>query len=132
MAAQNDNTLKDPGFVVLSLLLRIHGVDAASEQILSRYGTATIGIKEMLHCAKALGLRASFRTTNWKQLADMPLPGIAALRDGGFLILGKIAEDRALVGRPSSRQLELISRAAFEAVWDGRLVLVAPGVRMRD
>jgi subfamily B ATP-binding cassette protein HlyB/CyaB len=132
MAAQNDNTLKDPGFVVLSLLLRIHGVDAASEQILSRYGTATIGIKEMLHCAKALGLRASFRTTNWKQLAGMPLPGIAALRDGGFLILGKIVGDRVLVGRPSSRQLELITRAAFEAVWDGRLVLMAPGVRARD
>jgi hypothetical protein len=46
--------------------------------------------------------------------------------------LGKVVGDIALVGRPSSRRLEQITRAAFEAVWDGRLVLMAPGVPARN
>src|SRR5215469_16279895 len=133
MTAQNDSSrAMDPGFAVLSLMLRLRGMGGSSEEILRRCGTATIGIKEMLRCAKELGLNAHSCTANWKRLTGIPLPGIAVLRDGGFLILGKVVGDIALVGRPSSRRLEQITRAAFEAVWDGRLVLMAPGVPARN
>jgi ATP-binding cassette, subfamily B, bacterial HlyB/CyaB len=128
MVAPNANiSAIDPGFVVLSLMLRLHGMDGSSEEILRRCGTATIGIEEMLRCAKEQGLNARSCTASWERLAGMPLPGIAALRDGGFLILGRVVGDIALVGRPSSPQLERITRAAFEAIWDGCLVLMAPG-----
>jgi subfamily B ATP-binding cassette protein HlyB/CyaB len=113
-------------------MLRLNGVRAGSEEILRRCGTATIGTEEMLRCAKELGLSARYCTANWKRLTGMPLPGIAALRDGGFLILGKVVGDIVLVGRPSSRRLERLTRTAFEAVWDGRLVLMGPGVPARN
>jgi subfamily B ATP-binding cassette protein HlyB/CyaB len=93
-----------PGFVVLSLMLRLHGVGGSSEEILRRCGTAGIGIEEMLRCAKELGLTAHACAATWKRLTGMPLPRIAALRHGGFLILGKVVGDIALVGRPSSRR----------------------------
>jgi subfamily B ATP-binding cassette protein HlyB/CyaB len=133
MAAQNDNTAAlNPGFAVLSLMLRLHGVDAGSEAILRGCGTATIGIEEMLRCAKKQGLNARSCTVNWKRLTDIPLPGIAALHDGSFLILGKVVGNIVLVARPSSPRLEQLTQAAFEAVWDGRLVLIGPGVPARN
>ena len=113
----------DPGLAALVMLLRCHGIGAESAQIRHRCGTVTIGITEMLHCAKDLGLKARAPTTNWDRLASTPLPGIAGLRDGGFLILGKVAEGKVLIQQPSSPRPEVMTRARFETVWDGRLVL---------
>jgi subfamily B ATP-binding cassette protein HlyB/CyaB len=122
----------DQGLAALVMLLRCHGIGAESGQIRHRCGTATIGITEMLRCAKDLGLKARAPTTNWDRLASTPLPGIAALRDGGFLILGKVAEDKVLIQHPSSPQPEAMTRAQFETVWDGRLVLMARRAKLAD
>ena len=46
------------------------------------------------------------------------------LRDGGFLILGKVGEAEALVQHPLSPRPALMKRAELEAIWDGRLVLM--------
>ena len=90
------------GLEALVLLLRIHNIAADAEQIRHRCATANIGVNEMLRCAKEFGLKARASTTDWERLANTPLPGIAALRDGGFIILGKAAEDKVLVQYPSS------------------------------
>jgi hypothetical protein len=46
-------------------------------------------------------LKARAPTTKWERLANTPLPGIAVLRDGEFVTLGKVADDQVLVQRPS-------------------------------
>jgi subfamily B ATP-binding cassette protein HlyB/CyaB len=122
----------DSGLGALVLLLRIHGIGAEAGQIRHRCGTASIGVTEMLRCAKELGLKARVSSTKWDRLPGTPLPGIASLRDGGFLILGKAAEDKVLVQRPSSSKPEAMTRAEFEAIWDGRLVLMARRVTLSD
>jgi subfamily B ATP-binding cassette protein HlyB/CyaB len=122
----------DPGLATLVILLRFHGIGAEAGQIRHRCGMARIGINEMLRCAKELGLKARARTTNWDRLAKTPLPGIAALRDGGFLILGKVADDKALIQYPSSPRPEMITREQLEAIWDGRLVLMTRRASLSD
>jgi subfamily B ATP-binding cassette protein HlyB/CyaB len=122
----------DTGLAALVMLLRCHGIGAEPGQIRHRCGTAIIGIPEMLRCAKELGLKAHAPTTSWERLTNTPLPGIAALRDGGFLIIGKIVEDKVLVQRSSSPRPEAMTRAQFEAVWDGRLVLMARRAKLTD
>ena len=77
-------------------LLRFQGVAADPEQIRHRFG-AVIGVPEMLRCAKDFDLRVPSIKTTWERLINTPLPGIAPLRDGGFLILGKVSEDKAIV-----------------------------------
>jgi len=132
-SATTDPTKSDPsGLGALVLLLRIHGIGAEPGQISHRCGTAAIGVTEMLRCAKELGLKARASTTRWDRLAATPLPGIAALRDGSFLILGKAAEDKVLIQHPLSSKPEAMTRAEFEAVWDGRLVLMARRVTLSD
>jgi ABC-type bacteriocin/lantibiotic exporter with double-glycine peptidase domain len=76
---------------------------------------SAIGIAEMVRCARELGLKAQSRATTWKRLASTPLPAIAALRDGGFLVLGKVGDDKALVQSPLSPKPELMARRAGTA-----------------
>jgi subfamily B ATP-binding cassette protein HlyB/CyaB len=133
MMNQNDPPRPlDPGLAVLVTLLRFQGIGADPEQIRHRMGGVPIGIPEMLRCAKDLGLKARARTTSWDRLARTPLPGIIALRDGGFLFLGKVGDDKAIVQSPLSPRPELMTRAELEAVWDGRLVLMTRRAALTD
>jgi ATP-binding cassette, subfamily B, bacterial HlyB/CyaB len=111
------------GLAALVLLLRFYGVGADAEQIRHRFGS-NIGPTEMLRCAKDFGLKARAYQSTWKRLAQTPLPGIAVLRDGRFLILGKAGEDQVLVQDPLQPRPALMKRDEFEALWDGRLVLM--------
>ena len=86
----------------------------------------------MLRCAKEFGLKARTYQSSWPRLTKTPLPGIAVLRDGCYLILGKASEDQVLVQNPLSSRPMLMSRAEFEAVWDGRLVLMAGRAALVD
>jgi subfamily B ATP-binding cassette protein HlyB/CyaB len=87
VSTETDNA--DPGLEAFMTLLHFPGVAADRGQIRHRFGTAKIGAPEMLRCAKDLGLKARAYRTEWSRLARTPLPGIAALRDGGFLVVAK-------------------------------------------
>ena len=111
------------GLAALVLLLRFHGIGADPEQIRHRFG-ADIGVPEMLRSAKEFGLKARTYQSKWQRLTKTPLPGIAVLRDGSYLIVGKASEDQVLVQNPLLPRPILMSRAEFEAVWSGSLVLM--------
>ena len=114
----------ESGLAALVLLLRFHGIGADAEQIRHRFGNG-VGVAEMLRCAKEFGLKARTFRSNWQRLAKTPLPGIAMLRDGGCLIVGKASENQVLVQNPVSSRPIFMSRSEFEAAWDGRLVLMS-------
>jgi subfamily B ATP-binding cassette protein HlyB/CyaB len=122
----------DPGLEALVMLLHFQGVAADREQIRHRLGTTQIGAPEMLRCAKDLGLKARHYRTGWSRLATTPLPAIASLRDGGFLVLAKAAEDKVLVQSPQTSRPALMSRDEFLAVWDGGLILMARRAGLSD
>src|SRR5258707_100687 len=122
----------DPGLATLVMLLRFQGVAADPEQIKHQFGAAPIGIPEMLRCANQFGLKARMSTPKWERLATTPLPGIAALRDGGFLLLGKADDDKIIVQSPLSSRPTMMTRAEFEAVWDGHIVLMTKRAVLTD
>jgi ATP-binding cassette, subfamily B, bacterial HlyB/CyaB len=115
--------LPNSGLAALVLLLRFHGIGADPAQIRHRFGDE-FGVSEMLRCAREFGLKARGFQSNWRRLVKTPLPGIAALRDGTFLLIGKASDDQVLVQNPLSPQPALMSRAEFEVVWDGHIVLM--------
>ena len=124
MASGGDRTSADPGLIALATLLRFNGIGADAEQIRHQLGGSSVGTSEMLRVAKDLGLKARLLATNWSRLAKTPLPAIAVLRDGGFLILGKVGDKDALIQHPLSPRPTLMPRSELEAIWDGRLVLM--------
>jgi ABC-type bacteriocin/lantibiotic exporter with double-glycine peptidase domain len=78
----------------------------------------------MLRCAKELGLKARAPTVNWKQLASAPVPVIASLRGGGFLLIIRVTDDKVVVLQPNLPRPGPMMRSEFETVWDGRLVVM--------
>jgi subfamily B ATP-binding cassette protein HlyB/CyaB len=131
-SARAANSPPDSGLEALVTLLRLQGVAADAGQIRHRLGTNRIDVPEMLRCAKDLGLKARAYSTNWSRLARTPLPAIAALRDGGFLVLAKASEDKVLVQSPQAPRPSLMTRAELDALWDGRLILMTRRAGLSD
>src|SRR5215468_692936 len=103
MSTQNDRARAvDPGLKALVTLLHFQGVAADAGQIRHRLGADKIGAAEMLRCARDLGLKARAYRTDWSRLARTPLPAIAALRDGSFMVIAKAGEDQVLVQPPQA------------------------------
>jgi ATP-binding cassette, subfamily B, bacterial HlyB/CyaB len=123
MSADSDEA-PDSGLLAFVMLLNFNGVAAETQQLRHRLGGRAMDVTQMLRLAKELGLRSRLYRTNWTRLAKTPLPAIAALRDGGFLLLGKMGEDRILIQHPGAPRPQILTRAELEEIWDGRLVLM--------
>lgn len=126
------NTAIDPGLAAFVMLVRFQGMAADPEQIRHRMGKPSMAIPEMLRCAKELGLRARSYASNWRRLVTTPMPAIARLKDGGFLILGKIGDDRILVQSPLGGRPAQMTREEFEAAWDGHVLLLTRRAGLTD
>lgn len=123
---------EESGLAALVLMLRFHGIAVDPQQLKHQYGGATIGMTEMLRAAKALQLKARAVTSDWHRLAQTPLPAIAECRDGGFLIIGKVVEDTALIQNPLSGRPHNLPRVEFESLWTGRLILMTRRAGLSD
>jgi ATP-binding cassette, subfamily B, bacterial HlyB/CyaB len=122
----------DPGLIALVMLLRFNGIGVEPGQIRHQFRSTSVGVTEMLRCAKGMGLRARCLSTRWERLANTPLPAIAALKGGGFLLLGKVGSDQVLIQALDRPQPAVMSRAEFETIWDGQLVLVTKRATLTD
>jgi ATP-binding cassette, subfamily B, bacterial HlyB/CyaB len=122
----------DQGLEALVMLLHFQGVAADREQIRHRLGTDKIGASEILRCARDLGLKARSLRTDWSRLARTPLPAIASLRDGGFMVIGKAADDKVLVQIPGQARPAFMTEAELLAIWDGGLILMTRRAGLSD
>ncbi len=133
MSADTGSTRRvDSGLEALVTLLHFQGVAADREQIRHRLGTDKIGASEILRCARDLGLKARSCRSGWSRLARTPLPGIASLRDGGFMVIGKASEDRVLVQLPGEPRPSFMTEAELLAIWDGGLILMTRRAGLSD
>jgi subfamily B ATP-binding cassette protein HlyB/CyaB len=114
----------DSGLGAVVMVLRVLGIGADPGQIRHQFAGVRFGIPEMLRCAREFGLRARVFSVDWRQLADTPFPAVAALRDGNFLVTGKIGDGKILVQSPGAPKPAIMTQAEFEEAWDGRIVLM--------
>jgi subfamily B ATP-binding cassette protein HlyB/CyaB len=127
-----ETSQQDSGLECLTLLLRFHQTAVDPSQIKHQFPGTPIGVMEMLRCAKQLKLKARAVTTTWDKLAKLPLPAIVELKDGRFLIVGKVTDEGALVQIPSVGRPQILKRAEFEYDWTGRIVLMARRASLAD
>ena len=128
----NETTRVDSGLEALVTLLHFQGFAANRGQIRHRLGTNKIGAPEILRCAADLGLKARACRTDWSRLATTPLPAIASLRDGEFMLIAKAGEEQVLVQSPDESRPVLMTRAELHAIWDGGLILMARRAGLSD
>ncbi len=122
----------DGGISLLATLLNLHGVAADPGQINHRFGGRAAGLEDMLRLAKELGVKARILNTKWSRLTHTPLPAIATLKSGGFLLIARADQGKALVLASNASRPSLMKRAELEAEWDGRLLLVTTRAGLLD
>ncbi|MET3990315.1 subfamily B ATP-binding cassette protein HlyB/CyaB [Bradyrhizobium sp. JR7.2] len=122
----------DTGLDALLTLLHLQGVAADRDQLRHRTGTAIFGAAEIIRCAKSLGLKARTYRTQWSRLSGSPLPAIAVLRDGSFMVIAKASADKVLVQSPQAQRPVLMERDELCAIWDGGLILMARRAGLSD
>jgi subfamily B ATP-binding cassette protein HlyB/CyaB len=124
----------DTGLLCLVLMLRYIGVPADPAQLRHRFGNAAerVSATDILRTSKELGLKSRVVGSHWTRVAKSPLPAIAATKEGGFFILAKVAEDKALIHDPIENRPVTMSRAELEAVWNGKLIFIAKRASLAD
>ncbi|MCW2217953.1 subfamily B ATP-binding cassette protein HlyB/CyaB [Bradyrhizobium japonicum] len=122
----------DTGLDALLTLLHLQGVAADRDQLRHRAGTAVFGAADIIRCAKSLGLKARTYRTQWSRLSGSPLPAIAMLRDGSFMVIAKASADKVLVQSPQAQRPVLMERDELCAIWDGGLILMARRAGLSD
>ncbi|MBR0742763.1 type I secretion system permease/ATPase [Bradyrhizobium japonicum] len=122
----------DTGLDALLTLLQLQGVAADRDQLRHRAGTAIFGAADIIRCARSLGLKARTYRTQWSRLSGSPLPAIAMLRDGSFMVIAKASADKVLVQSPQAQRPVLMERDELCAIWDGGLILMARRAGLSD
>jgi subfamily B ATP-binding cassette protein HlyB/CyaB len=126
----------DTGLVCLLILARYFGVPADGAQLRHQFGETGKALDEtdLLRAAKHLGFKAGVVDGEWVRLSVIPLPVIAQRKDGCYLVLAKADADKVLIQDPLEERPIVLSRADFEEVWSGRLLLLTKraGLRPED
>ncbi len=123
---QSEEVDFDSGAQCLSLLLAFHEIRSAPERLRHEFAASDgrFDLISLVRAARKYGLKAKAVTANQKKLRKLPLPAIAQLNDGSFIVAAKIADDRLLVQRPM-RAPEEIGLGEFAEEWSGHVVLLA-------
>lgn len=116
-------------------MLRAYGIAADPAALAHAAGVAgeAAGSDALVRLARRQGLKArvvSGRT--WDSLKRTPLPAIAGRADGGFVILARANDDKAMIQDGRTRRPEIVLRDAFETVWDGSLILLTKRASLSD
>ena len=137
MSADNNNSPEPPsepdtGLLAFVLIARFHGMAADPEQLKHLLGGTKAGILEILRCAKQLQLKARIIESDWDRLSKTPMPSIACLQDGKFVVIGRVTETTVLVQTPGTDRPQLMQRDEFQAAWNGSLILVTRRAGLGD
>ncbi|NWA05928.1 type I secretion system permease/ATPase [Pseudomonas gingeri] len=115
----------DSGIASLVVIAQLSGVAVSTERLKHLSGlSGPIDALTLVRLARQIALKARTTTSQISRLAQTPLPAIAELRDGRFLVLAKCANDNVLLHDEVQQRTFQISLIDFEAIWSGRLILI--------
>lgn len=143
----------DSSLACLLILARFHGVPADGKQLHHQFGESGKPFDEtdLLRAAKHLNLKAGVVDSEWARLSVVPLPAMARLKDGRYVVLAKVEAEvgtggarepglaggglppgeKVLVQDPGEARPEVWTRQTFEEAWSGQLLLVTTRAGLR-
>ena len=116
----------DTGLECLAVIVRLHGLAADVGKLRHEFSRSgrRLDAGELVRAARYTGLRARSIQSHWRRLENTPLPAIAGRKDGGFVVLARLVDGKALVHDPLESRPRLFTRESFEDLWSGRLLLL--------
>ncbi|MCE5284288.1 MAG: type I secretion system permease/ATPase [Pelosinus sp.] len=127
---QNENTTTnadlDCGLVCLITAARMLGIPADYHQLKRAYSVSDqqLDIITLLRAAKQIGLKAKHRKTTPGKISKLPLPAIAILSNGTYVVLVKANQDKVLVFDPTKERPAMLEYDVLASIWDGQIILL--------
>src|SRR5437868_14665509 len=121
------------GLACLVNLLRFHGIAADGHQLRHSSGlSGRVESGDLVRIARRTGLKARALRPRRERLDVLPMPAIASLNDGGFVLVGKASPDKVIVLEPGHNQPTLLTRAEFDHRWNGSVMLATKRAPLTD
>lgn len=122
----------DSGLQCLIAVLRLFERPADAGQLRHRFGRPgrPFGAGDLVRAARHMGLKARVVGDARDGLEGFAPPALAEMTDGRFAIFAGARDGRVMVQEAMDRRMRVLDRAAFEAAWSGRLVLLARRARV--
>ncbi|MEB0227202.1 cysteine peptidase family C39 domain-containing protein, partial [Pseudomonas sp. 10S4] len=92
------NGSEDSGIASLVVIAQLSGVAISADRLKHLSGLSRpIDALTLVRLARQVALKARSTTSHISRIAQTPLPAIAELRDGRFLVVAKCANDNVLL-----------------------------------
>src|SRR4051812_7657018 len=126
-AGQSSTRAVDTGLLSLAVLARLQGKPAQPEQLRHELGlTGPASADDLLRAAKRLDLKAKKGALDVRRLdaGTAPLPCIVERSAGGFAVLARYEQGKALIHDPVEGRPRTLSTEEMRAELNGRAVFV--------
>ena len=90
----------DAGAAALAFALQMLGLPADPAEITHQSGKRALDETDLLRAARRFAVKARAHSSRFERLLRTPLPALAGLSEGGWLVLGQVGDDRVLVLDP--------------------------------
>jgi subfamily B ATP-binding cassette protein HlyB/CyaB len=126
-------TAHSDGAWALALALQVLGIPADPARIRHDNGrSAGLSEPELLRAARRFPVKAKAVDSSIRRLARLPLPALAELRAGGYVVIGKVVEDRLLLQGQQDARPKTLALDDFERAWTGRVILITRRAPLSD
>ncbi len=116
----------DSGLFCVLNIANFHGIGLDPVKLRHDYAlTQNLNEVTMQKVARDAGLKVRFIKSNIKRLNKTPMPVIARLKSGGYIIVAKVDNDRLLVLEPVTGT-RVYTIKEFIEIWDLTLMLAIP------
>lgn len=115
----------DSALACLVMLARFHQIAIEPEQIKHQYvgESGLLAEQDVLRAAKHAGLKAKSVNTRFDRLDRTPLPAMAQLLDGRWVILAKVDGNAILYQDPQVGRPQQATKDEWLTRWSGHLIL---------
>jgi ATP-binding cassette, subfamily B, bacterial HlyB/CyaB len=131
--SQNQKQI-DTALVCLVTVAKLLGIPADEEQLRRAYvmGGASMDTTSLVRAAKELGLKSRLVDTKPEKLMKTPLPAIAILKNGNFIVVLKTDGAKLLLFDPYRERPLTLPVENFVKAWNGQMVLITKRFSLKD
>lgn len=118
----------DTGLVCLVAVARSLGVAADEDAVLSSCGLRDNRLMDtgnLLQAAKHLKLKSRKLIARPEELKDQPIPAIALMQDGSYVVIGRYDEGKIIVFDPRVGRSQAVAVEEFVKQWSGQLIALS-------
>jgi subfamily B ATP-binding cassette protein HlyB/CyaB len=116
----------DTALICLVAIAKMFGIPADEAQLRRAYVVSSVGMDTitMQRAAKELGLKSRLVKIKPKKIMDMPLPAVAILKNGNYIVIVRLDNEKVRIIDPYRPQPFILPLESFKNAWLGQLVLI--------